>query len=149
MPVLYFPFFFFQFYKNVSLLCSSTDISLGNDQWCRGNPTRYHQQRAHHFWQHAGPLRVPPQVSFFFFFFLNRQNSQQQVFIASIPINHWNVSTIMNRLLLPSYLHSIFLKELEKYEQLPEDVGHCFVTWVSFLKRINVMKNTFISVVSK
>lgn len=26
--------------------------------------------------------------------------------------------------------HSIFLKELEKYEQLPEDVGHCFVTWV-------------------
>ena len=27
-------------------------------------------------------------------------------------------------------LCSIFLKELEKYEQLPEDVGHCFVTWV-------------------
>jgi len=26
--------------------------------------------------------------------------------------------------------NSIFLKELEKYEQLPEDVGHCFVTWV-------------------
>uniref|UniRef100_A0A671K5Z9 Kalirin RhoGEF kinase a n=1 Tax=Sinocyclocheilus anshuiensis TaxID=1608454 RepID=A0A671K5Z9_9TELE len=24
---------------------------------------------------------------------------------------------------------SIFLKELENYEQLPEDVGHCFVTW--------------------
>jgi hypothetical protein len=28
---------------------------------------------------------------------------------------------------------SIFLKELEKYEQLPEDVGHCFVTWVTNL----------------
>ena len=27
-------------------------------------------------------------------------------------------------------MNSIFLKELEKYEQLPEDVGHCFVTWV-------------------
>lgn len=27
---------------------------------------------------------------------------------------------------------SIFLKELEKYEQLPEDVGHCFVTWVMY-----------------
>lgn len=26
---------------------------------------------------------------------------------------------------------SIFLKELENYEQLPEDVGHCFVTWVT------------------
>ncbi|XP_064646133.1 triple functional domain protein-like isoform X3 [Lineus longissimus] len=25
--------------------------------------------------------------------------------------------------------HNIFLKELEKYEALPEDVGHCFVTW--------------------
>jgi len=24
----------------------------------------------------------------------------------------------------------VFLKELEKYEQMPEDVGHCFVTWV-------------------
>ena len=24
----------------------------------------------------------------------------------------------------------IFLKELEKYETIPEDVGHCFVTWV-------------------
>lgn len=28
---------------------------------------------------------------------------------------------------------SIFLKELENYEQLPEDVGHCFVTWVTSL----------------
>lgn len=27
----------------------------------------------------------------------------------------------------------VFLKELEKYETMPEDVGHCFVTWVSFL----------------
>lgn len=24
---------------------------------------------------------------------------------------------------------SVFLKELEKYENMPEDVGHCFVTW--------------------
>ncbi len=24
----------------------------------------------------------------------------------------------------------VFLKELEKYENMPEDVGHCFVTWV-------------------
>ncbi|EGV96406.1 Kalirin [Cricetulus griseus] len=29
--------------------------------------------------------------------------------------------------------NNIFLKELEKYEQLPEDVGHCFVTWVTNL----------------
>lgn len=25
---------------------------------------------------------------------------------------------------------STFLRELEKYETIPEDVGHCFVTWV-------------------
>ena len=29
---------------------------------------------------------------------------------------------------------NIFLKELEKYETMPEDVGHCFVTWVSSRK---------------
>lgn len=28
------------------------------------------------------------------------------------------------------FVSSIFLKELVNYEQLPEDVGHCFVTWV-------------------
>lgn len=42
----------------------------------------------------------------------------------------------------------IFLKELEKYETMPEDVGHCFVTWVNsysiynysfFLKYIELM----------
>lgn len=27
--------------------------------------------------------------------------------------------------------NGIFLRELEKYETMPEDVGHCFVTWVS------------------
>ncbi len=33
-----------------------------------------------------------------------------------------------------SFHKSIFLKELEKYETMPEDVGHCFVTWVSKAK---------------
>ncbi|XP_038072684.1 kalirin-like [Patiria miniata] len=28
-----------------------------------------------------------------------------------------------------SFHKDIFLKELEKYEAMPEDVGHCFVTW--------------------
>ena len=30
-----------------------------------------------------------------------------------------------------SFHKSIFLISLEKYETMPEDVGHCFVTWVS------------------
>ena len=32
---------------------------------------------------------------------------------------------------------NIFLKELEKYETMPEDVGHAFVTWV----RKNISNN--------
>lgn len=35
-----------------------------------------------------------------------------------------NVEEILN------FHKTIFLKELEKYETMPEDVGHCFVTWV-------------------
>lgn len=30
-----------------------------------------------------------------------------------------------------NFHENIFLKELEKYETMPEDVGHCFVTWAS------------------
>lgn len=29
-----------------------------------------------------------------------------------------------------NFHRDVFLKELEKYETMPEDVGHCFVTWV-------------------
>ncbi|XP_024113671.1 triple functional domain protein isoform X3 [Oryzias melastigma] len=37
---------------------------------------------------------------------------------------------------------NIFLKELEKYEQLPEDVGHCFVTWADkFQMYVNYCRN--------
>lgn len=36
----------------------------------------------------------------------------------------------------------IFLKELEKYETMPEDVGHCFVTWArAFDIYVNYCKN--------
>lgn len=36
---------------------------------------------------------------------------------------------LMNLIIVLIILISIFLKELEKYESMPEDVGHCFVTW--------------------
>ncbi|XP_046887928.1 triple functional domain protein [Hypomesus transpacificus] len=43
---------------------------------------------------------------------------------------------------LDEFHHNIFLKELEKYEQLPEDVGHCFVTWADkFQMYVNYCKN--------
>ncbi|XP_033241427.1 triple functional domain protein isoform X1 [Drosophila pseudoobscura] len=32
---------------------------------------------------------------------------------------------------LHHFHQKIFLRELEKYETMPEDVGHCFVTWAS------------------
>ncbi|GFR63450.1 kalirin, partial [Elysia marginata] len=36
----------------------------------------------------------------------------------------------------------VFLKELEKYETIPEDVGHCFVTWaVKFSIYVTYCKN--------
>jgi len=34
------------------------------------------------------------------------------------------------------FCYSVFLKELEKYETIPEDIGHCFVTWVRALPRV-------------
>ncbi|KAG9476065.1 hypothetical protein GDO78_002896, partial [Eleutherodactylus coqui] len=38
--------------------------------------------------------------------------------------------------------NNVFLKELEKYEQLPEDVGHCFVTWADkFQMYVSYCKN--------
>uniref|UniRef100_A0A4W5PUG5 Uncharacterized protein n=1 Tax=Hucho hucho TaxID=62062 RepID=A0A4W5PUG5_9TELE len=47
-----------------------------------------------------------------------------------------------NMLDLYEFHHNIFLKELEKYEQLPEDVGHCFVTWADkFQMYVNYCKN--------
>ena len=42
-----------------------------------------------------------------------------------------------------SFHKQIFLKELEKYEAMPEDVGHCFVTWVGKLKILLYMWNVF------
>ncbi|TNN54902.1 Triple functional domain protein [Liparis tanakae] len=49
------------------------------------------------------------------------------------------VSHILNH---SFFVSSIFLKELEKYEQLPEDVGHCFVTWADkFQMYVNYCKN--------
>lgn len=43
---------------------------------------------------------------------------------------------------------SIFLKELENYEQLPEDVGHCFVTWVTTLIQMFVKTQAAAEVVT-
>uniref|UniRef100_T1JUE4 DH domain-containing protein n=1 Tax=Tetranychus urticae TaxID=32264 RepID=T1JUE4_TETUR len=47
-----------------------------------------------------------------------------------------NIEQIFN------FHNDIFLKELEKYETMPEDIGHCFVTWArSFDVYVNYCKN--------
>lgn len=45
-------------------------------------------------------------------------------------------------IIITLFIYRIFLKELEKYEQIPEDVGHCFVTWsASFDIYVEYCKN--------
>ena len=41
------------------------------------------------------------------------------------------LSQYLFKLLIISIVCSTFLRELEKYESMPEDIGHCFVTWAS------------------
>ncbi|CAL8390769.1 unnamed protein product [Boreogadus saida] len=50
---------------------------------------------------------------------------------TDVPLGLSNKDDVVfgNLLDIHEFHNSIFLKELENYEQLPEDVGHCFVTW--------------------
>lgn len=59
--------------------------------------------------------------------FLNEMKSS-----PSLPIPIHNKSDVIfgNMEEIYEFHNGIFLKELEKYETMPEDVGHCFVTWV-------------------
>lgn len=49
----------------------------------------------------------------------------------SIPSGLQNKDNVLfgNMTEIFDFHNCIFLKELEKYETMPEDVGHCFVTW--------------------
>ncbi|KAK6627027.1 hypothetical protein RUM44_009504 [Polyplax serrata] len=49
----------------------------------------------------------------------------------SLPIHLHNKTDVVfgNMEEIYEFHSGIFLKELEKYETMPEDVGHCFVTW--------------------
>ncbi|XP_054168733.1 triple functional domain protein-like [Oppia nitens] len=56
-----------------------------------------------------------------------RQNSDQ----LSISIAGKEKLIFGNIEEIYDFHNNIFLKELEKYESMPEDIGHCFVTWAS------------------
>lgn len=51
---------------------------------------------------------------------------------SSVPAQILNKDDVIfgNMEEIYDFHNRIFLKELEKYETMPEDVGHCFVTWV-------------------
>ena len=67
--------------------------------------------------------------------FRTGQGVPQQL-LAKDDILFGNMRDIYN------FHQKIFLRELEKYETMPEDVGHCFVTWASkFDMYVNYCKN--------
>ncbi|XP_076313108.1 LOW QUALITY PROTEIN: triple functional domain protein-like [Tachypleus tridentatus] len=49
----------------------------------------------------------------------------------NVPQGIWGKDHVLfgNMEAIYEFHNSTFLKELEKYETMPEDVGHCFVTW--------------------
>lgn len=54
---------------------------------------------------------------------------------SQIPSGLQGKETIIfgNMRAIYQFHNDVFLRELEKYETMPEDVGHCFVTWVIIL----------------
>lgn len=58
-----------------------------------------------------------------FFNEMRQQTNTPPALIGKEEIIFGNIEEIYN------FHNSIFLRELEKYETMPEDVGHCFVTW--------------------
>nr|CAD7400280.1 unnamed protein product [Timema cristinae] len=58
--------------------------------------------------------------------FLHEMNSSATV---PSPIQSKEEVIFGNMEEIYEFHNSVFLKELEKYETMPEDVGHCFVTW--------------------
>ncbi|XP_050432765.1 triple functional domain protein isoform X1 [Adelges cooleyi] len=51
--------------------------------------------------------------------------------LQNVPIGlHGRVDVLFGNIEdIRNFHRDVFLKELEKYETMPEDVGHCFVTW--------------------
>ncbi|XP_028291403.1 kalirin isoform X2 [Gouania willdenowi] len=51
--------------------------------------------------------------------------------VEEVPLGITNKENIIfgNMQQIYDFHNNVFLKELVNYEQLPEDVGHCFVTW--------------------
>jgi len=62
--------------------------------------------------------------------FYMKELSEDNIDVPEVIRNSQDV-IFGNMIELHEFHSNIFVKELEKYKQLPEDLGHCFVTWSS------------------
>lgn len=63
-------------------------------------------------------------------YYLNALRNQSNEFKAQPGLLGREDVIFSNMEEILEFHQGIFLKELQKYEVMPEDVGHCFVTWV-------------------
>ena len=63
-------------------------------------------------------------------FYFNALRNQCNEFKAKPDLVNKEEVLFSNMKEILEFHKDIFLKELQKYEAMPEDVGHCFVTWV-------------------
>ena len=65
-------------------------------------------------------------------FYFNALRNQSNEFKAQASLVNKEDVIFSNMREILEFHKDVFLKELQKYEVMPEDVGHCFVTWVNF-----------------
>ena len=63
-------------------------------------------------------------------FYFNALRNQSNEFKAQPGLVNKEDILFSNIKDIPKFHKEIFPKELQKYKAMPEDVGHCFVTWV-------------------
>ena len=63
-------------------------------------------------------------------FYFNALHNQINKFKAQPGLVNKEDILFSNMKDIPKFHKEIFPKELQKYKAMPEDVGHCFVTWV-------------------
>lgn len=77
-------------------------------------------------------------------FYFNALRNQSNEFKAQPGLVNKEDVLFSNMKDILDFHKDTFLKELQKYEAMPEDVGHCFVTWVSFWQHNRSMNVYFL-----
>lgn len=77
-------------------------------------------------------------------FYFNALRNQSNEFKAQPGLVNKEDVLFSNMKDILDFHKEIFLKELQKYEAMPEDVGHCFVTWVSLGIRQSIIWHNYL-----